>query len=42
MLAIIRRTFQNLGKEIVVPLYKSLVKPVWCPYELKYDDMIEV
>lgn len=44
----IRRTFQNVGKDIFLPLYKSLVRShleyassVWCPYKLKYVEKIE-
>jgi len=48
MMAIIRRTFENLDKEIYLPLYKSLVRSqleyassVWCPYKVKYVEKIE-
>lgn len=46
--AIIKRTFTNLSKEIVLPLYKALVRShlefassVWCPYKVKYIEKIE-
>ena len=48
MLAIIKRTFLNLNKELFIPLYKSLVRShlefassVWCPYKIKYIDKLE-
>ena len=48
MLAIIRRTFLNLRKELFIPLYKSLVRShlefassVWCPYKIKFIEKIE-
>ena len=48
MLAIIRRTFVNLRKELFIPLYKSLVRShlefassVWCPYKIKHIEKLE-
>ena len=48
MLAIIKRTFLDLNKEVLLPLYKALVRShlefassVWCPYKVKYIEKIE-
>src|SRR6267154_4576373 len=47
-LGLISRTFQNKSKEIIIPLYKSLVQPhleycvqVWRPYLIKDIRLIE-
>jgi len=48
ILGMISRTFQNKSKEIVIPLYKSLVRPhleyciqAWCPHLIKDIKLIE-
>ncbi len=48
MLALLRRTFQFLDKDIFPQLYKALVRvhlesqsSVWCPHKMKYIDSLE-
>jgi hypothetical protein len=48
ILGMIKRTFQNKSKDIILPLYKSLVRPhleycvqAWCPHLVKDIKLIE-